>query len=61
MTLDKDIALRWDDWRPGDQPVFVCDVSKAKQELGWEPTISFDQGVLMLIEWVKENSHLFKS
>jgi len=58
-TLGKDINLRWDDWRPGDQPVFVCDVSKAKKELGWQPTIDVDAGVLKLIEWVKDHSDLF--
>lgn len=58
-TLGKDINLRCDDWRPGDQPVFVCDVSKAKKELGWQPTIDVDAGVLKLIEWVKDHSDLF--
>jgi CDP-paratose 2-epimerase len=58
-TLDKDIKLRWDDWRPGDQPVFVCDVTKARQELGWQPKVTVDAGVLKLIEWVKKNSELF--
>jgi CDP-paratose 2-epimerase len=45
--------------RPGDQPVFICDISKAKKVLGWEPTISVENGVRDLIEWVKENRSLF--
>ena len=58
-NLQKKITPRWDDWRPGDQPVFVCDLSKAQQLLGWQPTIAVDQGVNRLIDWVKENPNLF--
>lgn len=58
-TLDKDISLKWDEWRPGDQPVFVCDVSKAHQALGWSPTIDVNAGVLKLIHWVKDHAELF--
>ncbi len=58
-TLDKKISPLWDDWRPGDQPVFVCDLDKAQQEINWQPNISVDQGVVKLINWVKENADLF--
>ena len=47
------------DWRPGDQRVFYADVSKAKQELGWEPKINVDEGVNMLFDWVNKNKSLF--
>jgi CDP-paratose 2-epimerase len=46
-------------WRPGDQRVFVADVRKAEQVLGWRPTVSTDEGVGRLIAWVKENRSLF--
>ncbi len=49
----------YDDWRPGDQPVFVCDVRKAQREFGWEPRVSARQGVEKLHRWVKENKALF--
>ena len=58
-TLAKPVNLQWDDWRPGDQPVFVCDLARAKALLGWQPEISVDQGVLMLIHWVEDNAELF--
>jgi len=45
----------FDDWRPGDQKVCIMDISKAKSELGWEPTVSPEEGVKMLNDWVKEN------
>lgn len=57
--LGKKIEVGRGDWRPGDQRVFYADVSKAKNELGWEPTISVEQGVNMLFEWVQVNKNLF--
>ena len=47
------------DWRPGDQPVFVADVSKALREFGWAPQVSVRAGVTRLAEWVRENRSLF--
>lgn len=48
------------DWRPGDQPVYISDIGKAKNEFGWEPTISAREGVKKLTHWVKENKALFE-
>jgi CDP-paratose 2-epimerase len=45
--------------RPGDQPVFICDVTKAAEKLGWAPEISVDAGVRHLIRWVRDNRDLF--
>lgn len=56
----KKIAVKYGDWRPGDQPVFVCDIAKAKKEFGWEPKTGPEEGVKKLYEWVKENKELFK-
>lgn len=47
------------DWRPGDQPVYISDIAKAKTEFGWEPKRSAHEGVKELAEWVKENKSLF--
>ena len=58
-TLEKNITPLWDEWRPGDQPVFVCDLSKAKQLLGWSPKYSVENGVVELINWVRQNAELF--
>jgi CDP-paratose 2-epimerase len=45
--------------RPGDQPVFVADVSKALREFGWAPKVSVREGVERLVEWVRANRDLF--
>ena len=39
------------DWREGDQEYYVSDVTKAKEQLGWEPEIPFDQGLRDLVTW----------
>jgi CDP-paratose 2-epimerase len=49
----------WDDWRPGDQRVYVSDVRKAERELGWKPKMGVEEGVRRLYEWVKLNQRLF--
>lgn len=57
--LRREIPLKWDKWRPGDQLVFVCDVSKAMEMLGWKPEIAPKEGVKQLITWVRDNKSLF--
>jgi CDP-paratose 2-epimerase len=53
------ISVSYSDWRPGDQKVFVGNISKAKRELGWQPTIDPTEGVKKLYKWVTENTNLF--
>ncbi|HEX7619775.1 MAG TPA: GDP-mannose 4,6-dehydratase [Anaerolineales bacterium] len=57
--LGKSVSVRRSDWRPGDQKVFVADIRKAGQELGWKPKVSVDEGVEGLFEWVRKNKDLF--
>ena len=55
--LEEDLGIRipfqWSDWRPGDQPVFVCNLEKARRLLDWGPMISVRDGVGQLIRWVQ--------
>jgi CDP-paratose 2-epimerase len=55
----KKIERRYEDWRPGDQRIFVCDVSKAERELGWRPRTNPSAGVEALATWVGQNQELF--
>ncbi len=55
----KTIDLKFGDWRPGDQPVFITNVSKAQKVFGWAPSISKYDGVRKLYEWVAANEGLF--
>ncbi len=45
--------------RPGDQPVFVCDLRRIEAELGWRPRIGVEEGVRKLAAWVDANRELF--
>ena len=40
-------------WRISDQKVYVADIEKAKDTFGWIPTISSDEGVKRMVDWVK--------
>jgi CDP-paratose 2-epimerase len=47
------------DWRPGDQKVFVSDISRARAELGWTPKTGCSRGLDQLFDWISQNRALF--
>ena len=40
--------------RLGDQKVFVADVGKINNDIGWKPKVSADHGISSMIKWVDE-------
>lgn len=48
------------DWRPGDQRVFVADISRIEKELGWKPTVSPAEGVKRIWEWTHPNREMLQ-
>lgn len=38
-----------------------CDNTRAKEIVGWEPKISFDEGLQRTVKWVSENLKLYKT
>ncbi|HLJ53921.1 MAG TPA: GDP-mannose 4,6-dehydratase [Chthonomonadaceae bacterium] len=59
VKTDIDVRPAYSDWRPGDQRVFVANIAKARQELGWAPEVSVQDGVNRLIEWTdRSKSHI---
>ncbi len=42
--------------RPGDLRRMSLDSSKARQELGWRPQVSLDEGLRRTVEWFKSHS-----
>ena len=58
--LGRPVPLRFQEWRPGDQKVYISDIRKAENELGWSPVISVDEGLNELQGWVEANRDLFK-
>lgn len=57
--LDRQITVRYGDWRPGDQPVYISDITKAERELGWRPQVSVQEGIKRLVAWIREHREVF--
>ncbi len=57
--LEREIPVERDDWRPGDQLVYVSDIRKAEEVLGWSPSTNVDEGIQKLFEWMQANKDLF--
>ncbi len=49
------LKLGYQGWRPGDQPLFISDNSKANDAIGWKPRTNYSKGIEKLIRWIKEN------
>ena len=47
--------------RPFDVNKLICDNSKAKKILGWEPRVSFRDGLKQTIDWINVNHTFFKT
>jgi CDP-paratose 2-epimerase len=61
--LEKKFGYRleysFDDWRPGDQLVYVSNIERARADFGWVPEVSVPDGVARLATWVQQNENLF--
>jgi CDP-paratose 2-epimerase len=53
------IPVTQGDWRPGDQKVYISDIRKVQQVLGWQPSIGVNEGIRRLYDWVNANRSLF--
>lgn len=46
--------------RPGHDRRYAIDFSKIKNELGWEPQVSFDEGMRRTVEWYQTHENWWK-
>lgn len=57
--LEKELNVKMDyielTVRESDQKIFVADLTKAKELIGWEPKISKEEGIRKMIEWVRNH------
>ena len=53
------VAYSFADWRPGDQPIYVSDIRRARVDLNWSPSVSAKEGVAKLYDWVVQNRAVF--
>ena len=51
----REVIHSFEDWRPGDQPVYVSDIRRARELLQWQPKISVKVGLERLHDWVSAN------
>lgn len=41
--------------RPGQDRRYAIDYSKIERELGWKPTVTFEEGLKAMVEWYRKN------
>jgi len=54
-TLGVEPNIKQYPMQPGDVDRTFADISKAKKLIGYEPKISFEQGIQNFVNWYKEN------
>jgi CDP-paratose 2-epimerase len=60
QDVDPSLEVAYSSWRPGDQPVYVSDISRARDEFGWSPKTDWKTGVGHLVGWVKDNREMLE-
>jgi CDP-paratose 2-epimerase len=53
------LNVRYWNWRPGDQRIYVSDIRKANADFGWAPQVSPKAGLTRLWNWIRANATLF--
>jgi nucleoside-diphosphate-sugar epimerase len=53
--LGKNVKPKYTDPRPGDLKHSLADITAAKELIGFEPTVSFRDGLKLAIDWYREN------
>ncbi|HEY9582922.1 MAG TPA: GDP-mannose 4,6-dehydratase [Candidatus Paceibacterota bacterium] len=59
MPMLGPVKYKFSKTRPGDQPIFISDISKARKMLGWQPKVGVREGIKRITEWVKANKKEF--
>ena len=47
--------------RPGHDRRYAIDPTKTREELGWEPTTTFDEGIKQTIQWYLDNKQWWEN
>ena len=52
--LDVKMEYKQLPWRESDQKVFVADIKKAQEIIGWTPAVNSSDGIRKMVEWLKQ-------
>jgi CDP-paratose 2-epimerase len=58
--IGKRPEVKFEPDRLGDLRYFICDITKAKKNLNWEPQVMPREGIGRLMDWISENIKIFK-
>lgn len=53
---EKKAIITYKPWRHADQKLYISDIQKVKDKIGWEPTISPKQGLTLMYKKFQKNS-----
>jgi CDP-paratose 2-epimerase len=56
----KKINYSFDDWRVGDQKIYISDLTNSKKDFNWTPKTSPKEGVKKLYNWISQNKNIIK-
>ena len=54
--VGNNVAIEYKESRPGDYSGALVSAQKAKNKLGWQPKINFEEGLGRYIEWYRHNT-----
>jgi CDP-paratose 2-epimerase len=54
LEKEFNVELRYKNlsWRESDQKVFVSDITKVRERIGWQPKIDTTSGIKKMLEWI---------
>jgi CDP-paratose 2-epimerase len=55
----KEINVKFVNWRPAEQKIYISDIRKAVHDFRWEPSITPQIGISKLFKWVSDNKSFF--
>jgi len=54
-ALGKKAVIDRQSLQPGDVPLTFADISKARENLGYNPQVKFEQGIKLFVDWFVKN------
>jgi len=58
--LNKSISYDISNWRPGDQKLYISDISKITEDIKWQPRTSIETGIDNMLEWTRNNKTILR-